>query len=259
MGYFVNDTFFKWNNSNNQIEEEIKLLTFNSHNFSGFHSVDSPNVSKEIVAFVNKENPDIVCFQEFKRNMYSQFVNYPYKYQTPNLMKNSTQAIFSKYPIISSGSLDFKNTSNNVIYSDILIKNDTIRLYNVHLESFKVRPGSFKREVPTSIFNRMNLSFQKQLEQAKLVKEHSLKINYKKVICGDFNSTQFSSVYETIKGEMKDSYLEEGIGFGNTYYFKFLPFRIDFILTDLNIKSHKNFDVKLSDHKPIMASFKLTD
>ena len=68
-------------------------------------------------------------------------------------------------------------------------------------------------------------------------------------------------MYATIKGDMKDSFQEKGSGLGNTYTFKFLPFRIDFILTDpeLEITSHKNFDVRLSDHTPVMASFRLKE
>ena len=58
---------------------------------------------------------------------------------------------------------------------------------------------------------------------------------------------------------MNDSFLEEGSGFGNTYYFKFLPFRIDFILMDssIKIKTHKTYKSILSDHRPVMASFEL--
>ncbi len=60
---------------------------------------------------------------------------------------------------------------------------------------------------------------------------------------------------------MNDTFQEKGSGFGSTYNFKFLPYRIDFILADpeIDIKSHKNFDVRLSDHTPVMASFRLKE
>jgi endonuclease/exonuclease/phosphatase (EEP) superfamily protein YafD len=60
---------------------------------------------------------------------------------------------------------------------------------------------------------------------------------------------------------MTDSFNVKGSGFGSTYLFKFLPFRIDFILADpeIEIKSHKNFKVRLSDHEPVMASFRLKE
>ncbi len=183
------------------------------------------------------------------------------QYQTPYTSKRSRQAILSKYPIISNGSLELPNTFNNVIYVDVLIENDTLRVYNLHLQSLSFRAGMIKREEPQRLFKRLDRSFQKQQEQANLVKDHAGKVRYKKIICGDFNNTQYSSVFNIVKGEMIDTFQEKGSGFGNTYNFKFLPFRIDFILTDpgIEIKSHKNFDVQLSDHKPIMASFRLKE
>jgi endonuclease/exonuclease/phosphatase family metal-dependent hydrolase len=58
---------------------------------------------------------------------------------------------------------------------------------------------------------------------------------------------------------MKDTFLEKGKGFGRTLEFKFLPFRLDYIFADpaFEILSHKNYEVVLSDHFPVMASMKL--
>ena len=249
-------------NSNDKIDDsDISLLTFNSHGFNGLRWTKNPVSSNKIIAFIKEQNADIVCFQELDRIINRQLKNYPYKYQTTSTNYRSKQAILSKYPIISNGSLELPNTLNNVIYVDVLIKNDTIRVYNLHLQSLKFRAGMLKREEPQRLFKRLDKSFQKQLEQVKLVLEHSRKVNYKKIICGDFNNTQFSSVYKTIKGAMNDTFLEKGFGLGSTYNFKFLPFRIDYILVDpeIEIKSHKNFDVQLSDHTPVMASFRLKE
>ena len=46
---------------------------------------------------------------------------------------------------------------------------------------------------------------------------------------------------------------------GKTYDFIKVPLRIDFILADkaFEVKSHKNYDEKLSDHYPVMASFSM--
>ncbi len=262
LGYLTQGTFMKIFNSNDKIDDsDISLLTFNSHGFNGLRWTKNPVSSNKIIAFIKEQNADIVCFQELDRIINRQLKNYPYKYQTTSTNYRSKQAILSKYPIISNGSLELPNTLNNVIYVDVLIKNDTIRVYNLHLQSLKFRAGMLKREEPQRLFKRLDKSFQKQLEQVKLVLEHSRKVNYKKIICGDFNNTQFSSVYKTIKGAMNDTFLEKGFGLGSTYNFKFLPFRIDYILVDpeIEIKSHKNFDVQLSDHTPVMASFRLKE
>lgn len=262
LGYLTQGTFARIFNSNDEISDgEISLLTFNSHSSHGVRWSRSPIFNKEIADFITNQNPDIICFQEFSRTIDKELRQYRFKYQTPFFSDKSKQAIYSKHEIIGTGSLDFPGSPNNAIYADILIKDDTVRVYNIHLQSFRVRPGSIKTEDTQRLFGRLDRSFQKQLEQAIIVRKHKDAVPYKSIICGDFNNTQFSNVYNTIKGDMNDSFQEKGFGLGSTYNFKFLPFRIDFILADpgIEIKSHKNFDVKLSDHTPIMASFRLKD
>lgn len=262
FGYFTQDSFIRIFDSNNAPDkEDIKVLTFNVGGFSWGGSTRNSEGEKKMLEFVKQQEADIVCFQESFKGVNGKFKDFSYKYETPDTVDKSIQAIYSRYPIINKGSLNFPDSMNNTIYADVLIGEDTLRVYNVHLQSHMVRAGSFKREAPDRLFNRLNKSFQKQQLQANLVKDHANKVRYKKIICGDFNNTQFSSVYNTIKGNMKDSFQEKGAGLGNTYNFKFLPFRIDFILTDpeLEIISHKNFNVRLSDHTPVMASFRLKE
>ncbi len=262
LGYFTQGTFVKFFSSNGQLKDsDISLLTFNSHGSMGVRWSRIPSYNDEIADFVVQQDADIVCFQEFRSSMDKNLKQYQFNYQTPYQSGRSKQAIYSKYKILGTGSLDFPNSGNNAIYVDILIKRDTLRIYNLHLQSLIVRLGSFKREQSQRLYKRLSKTFQKQQVQANLVIEHSRSVNYRKIICGDFNNTAFSSVYKIIKGDMNDSFHEKGSGFGNTYLFKFLPFRIDFILTDseIEIKSHKNFDVRLSDHTPVMASFRLKE
>ena len=264
IGYMIHGDFIEFFNPDVIItKEDISILTFNSHGSRGLHWSRNPKFGNKIVDFVSLQDSDIVAFQEFKRSDSKKYSQYPYKfvnYGRPN-EKKVVQAILSKYPIVNQGSLKFSETSNNAIFADIVIHNDTIRVYNIHLQSFSFRLGSIKREEPKRLLGRLNESFKKQREQALLIKRHTTANSYKTIICGDFNNTQFSSVYNTIKGSMGDSFQERGSGMGSTYDFKFLPFRIDFILMDesMEIMSHKNFKVRLSDHEPIMASFRLKD
>jgi len=212
LGYVVQGTFVKFFNTNSVTDKgEISILTFNSHNSYGERWARNPSFGNEIVDFVTSQNADIVCLQEFDHKEARNLEQYTYRYVNYVFSKEEkrvTQAIFSKYPILSEGSLDFPKSLNNAIYADILIKADTIRIYNLHLESLKFRAGSIKREAPDRLFKRLSKSIAKQQEQAGLVVTHSKGIRHRKIICGDFNTTQFSSIYNTIKGEMNDSFLE---------------------------------------------------
>jgi len=221
LAYFTQETIVKFFNPNDIVEDNhISILTFNSHGSKGVRWSRNPRYSLEIADFIAKQDPDIVCFQEFNGTMDRKLKQYPYKYLTPLYMDISRQAIYSKYKIIESGSLNFPNSLNNALYADILTIKDTLRIYNLHLQSLVVRPGSFKREQPQHLFKRLIKTMQKQQGQADLIKAHTRNIKYRKIICGDFNNTGFSRVYKTIKGEMKDSFEEKGFGFGSTYMFK---------------------------------------
>jgi hypothetical protein len=54
--------------------------------------------------------------------------------------KNKSYGIvtFSKFPIISKGEIIHPGSSSLSIYTDVLIQNDTFRIYNNHLQSFRL-------------------------------------------------------------------------------------------------------------------------
>ena len=75
---------------------------------------------------------------------------------------------------------------------------------------------------------------------------------------GDFNNTAFSWIYKKLSEDKKDAFIEAGRGFGKSFDYIF-PFRIDFILTDTEIKTQKfdTYRVNYSDHYPIMTRITL--
>jgi endonuclease/exonuclease/phosphatase family metal-dependent hydrolase len=163
---------------------------------------------------------------------------------------------FSKFKIINTGSLDFKGTSNNIIFADIIQEKDTIRIYNVHLESLGIKPNeeNFGEQNSEKLLKRVTTSFKKQADQTALFIAHEQQWKGKKIVCGDLNNTSYSWVYNQISKDKKDAFIEAGKGFGKSYDYLF-PTRIDFILTDKAavINQFKTFSIKHSDHFPILA------
>ncbi|MDC6352175.1 endonuclease/exonuclease/phosphatase family protein [Zeaxanthinibacter sp. PT1] len=262
LGYFLLGSFFQFRLKENPIDEEdLSILTFNAHGFNnGYRKIKRENVDLEIIDFVNSMDPDIVCFQEYDGRQSENFQQHPYRYINLEAHR-STQAILSKYPIVGKGSLDFPETGNNAIYADILYKKDTIRVYNMHFQSFQVIPSRrlLTYEYSGRALGKLSDAFPKQQQQAELLKAHSREVSYPVIISGDMNNTQFSNVYRTVAEDMEDSFEEAGTGYGRSYNFRYFPLRIDFILADQHFetRAHKNFNVKLSDHFPVMASFRL--
>ncbi len=188
-------------------------------------------------------------------------LKYPYQFiKTKSNFNKFGLAIFSKFNIINSGSLDLKESANNIIYTDILKDKDTIRVYNIHLESLKMNTSQENFGIINSdkLLEQMEASFQKQAKQVELFLQHEKKWDGKKILCGDFNNTAFSWVYRELSNEKQDAFKEAGKGLGKTFNYWY-PLRIDFILTDANfdINNFKTFNVPYSDHYPILARLNL--
>ena len=230
------------NNSRFLGGNEISIISYNVRLFNIYKWIEEDNVNIKIRDFLNEKNPDIICLQEYQNSEFK-IHNYPYVYEKlrgDNLKYG--QAIFSKYPIINKGSVDFNSSSNNAIFSDIKIMNDTIRVYNIHLQSF-----SFEKVNPLININKKN-------EIKKSIKNSP----YKVIVTGDLNNTAFSYVYKELSKSLNDAFKAKGNGLGITYNYNFIPLRIDFVFTEelFKINSFKTFKLNLSDHEPIYTELK---
>jgi endonuclease/exonuclease/phosphatase family metal-dependent hydrolase len=263
LGWSYMSSMYKFSSSQNiKDEANFSIMSFNARSFNIFNWLPNKDVKEDIIKLIEKENPDIISLQEYRRGSpirLNGYFNFNASY-TKNI--KGGQAIFSKFPIVNSGSLEFPNTNNNIIFADVLKQKDTIRIYNFHLQSAGINTNAdaLQNESSEHIFKQVGTTFKAQQEQVELFLEHKSRCNYKTIITGDFNNTAYSYIYKEIKGDdLVDTFEEAGNGFGKTYDFKFFPLRIDFILADKNfsINGFKTYDVMLSDHYPIKATLKL--
>lgn len=252
--------FFQWRGESELIDNQISIMTFNVRIFNHYNWNPDKKIRQNIIDFIKEKHPKIIALQEFYKKEVNSFDFY--KYKRIIYKKNSDkigQAILSDYPIISSGSLNFPETGNNGVFADIVINKDTIRLYSVHFESLHLDDDHFSDIHTKRFFSNISSRFSRQQEQVEILEENFKKCPYKKIVCGDFNNTAFSYLYQKISSNnLIDSFQEAGSGFGKTYDFKYFPFRIDYIFIDksFQITGHKAFsDIRYSDHFPVMASF----
>jgi endonuclease/exonuclease/phosphatase family metal-dependent hydrolase len=267
VGITFFNKFYKF--SAKEFEESDKDFTVMSYNvrlFNVFKWLDRDDIPDVILEFINTENPDILCIQEFSNSANIDLKVYPYKFVLMEGKQIKTgQAIFSKFPIIEHGNIVFPKSNNNVVFADIKKGKDIIRVYNMHLQSIKISPDVneisenidvIDQQKSKFLFIRISKAFKQQQEQAAIFKEHEKNCKYPIIICGDMNNSAFSYVYRNIKGKLKDSFEEAGEGFGATYKFKYYPARIDYIFADetMEVKQFESFsDFQNSDHYPIMA------
>ena len=259
LGYKYLNALYQ-NNAHKPKDVGVHVMSFNARLFNHYGWIKEGNVQKQIQEFIANEAADIIAVQEFHKDYLYLFDAYSYQYvQTGN--GKMGQAIFTNFPILNQGNIGFTKTANGAIFTDILIKNDTIRFYNIHLESLRINPKEeiFTQEKSQKLLNRMGVGFTNQQLQSEQVKLHSQNSPYPNILSGDFNNTQFSYVYKNIRNNYKDAFEEAGKGIGTTYDFKLIPLRIDFILYDsyLPLHSFETHSESFSDHKPISARFEL--
>lgn len=259
VGVSITGSFYKFSETNlPKSQEEFSLMSFNVRLFNLYEWLPIKDVPKQISDVIQTFSPDILCLQEYSPNDAIRVRNYPHNYINLHGGKNKYgQAIFSKFEIINQGEIDFPNSTNNVIYADIVKKKDTIRVYSMHLQSIKISTDiheTLDENKGKFIFKRISEAFTEQQIQSEMIKKHYEACKFAKIICGDMNNSAFSYVYRNIKGNMKDSFDEAGSGLGSSYNYKYYPARIDYIFVEKNIqvKEFKTLDsIKLSDHYPL--------
>ncbi|MGO4822443.1 MULTISPECIES: endonuclease/exonuclease/phosphatase family protein [unclassified Flavobacterium] len=271
MGITFINKFYKFSTKEYPDDDKnFVVMSYNVRLFNLFKWLDKEDVPGEILAFINDKNPDILCIQEYSASANLDLKVYRHKYILMEGNKIKTgQAIFSKFPIIKEGNIEFPSSNNNVIYADIKKGKDIIRVYNMHLQSIKISPDVneisenidvINQEKSQMMLSRISKAFKQQQQQAEIFKEHKKECNYPIIICGDMNNSAYSYVYRSIKGDLKDSFEEAGVGFGQTYKFRYYPARIDYIFADskMIVKKFESFpNFENSDHYPIMAKLSL--
>lgn len=265
-------------------EKSISVMSYNVRLFDQYNWSKEENSTEGIFALINENDPDILCLQEFyTRNRMGQresdirrsLKNYPYYsvYYTVKSGPNSGVGIatFSKYPIVRTSRIPFDNTVNQAVYTDISTGEDTVRVFNIHLQSirFGQRNYSFmdtlslkysnrQLEEVKDIGKRLKEAFVRRADQSKIIHNYILDAPYPVVVTGDFNDTPTSYSYRKIKKGLNDAFREAGRGFGNTYAGELPSYRIDFILYSRTLEAtdFKRIKSRFSDHFPIVSSLR---
>ena len=131
------------------IENSFNILSYNVRLFDLYDWDENENTTERIFNFINKANPDFICFQEFhtknkgflteesiKKSLNQKYYTH-IDYTIENDNFNYGIATFSRFQIVNRGVIQFNNSSNSSIYTDVIIDNDTIRIFNNHLQSIR--------------------------------------------------------------------------------------------------------------------------
>lgn len=173
-------------------------------------------------------------------------------------------AIYSKLPIINTGEIRSESDEFlNSIFADVLSGEDTIRIYNTHLESMSINVENVVNtdrlaQSYKDTGYRLRSGFMSRSRQIEGLTKNIERCKYKVILCGDLNELPYSYPYFSLRGLLYNAFEKAGNGFGFTYNGKLFFLRIDnqFYSKDItihNFMTHRNIDY--SDHFPLIASY----
>ncbi len=249
-------------------EEDLKALSYNVRYFSSIDHLRFESTRREaFLTFVQGEQPDLICLQEFydpNRWLSKQLHKEGYTEQKFLwIRRGHGLAIFSRFPVTAYQAMAFDNSPQNGFQQvDVRSKRGKLlRLTNVHLESFRLSGfGSMHLEKVVDLVFVLGQGMIRQGEQVEWLLSKNKSKAIPILICGDYNSTPYSYVYQRLRGELQSAFEEKGNGFGITYRGK-LPFlRIDhhFYSEQLTLHAFRvASEVQISDHLPLIGVYRL--
>lgn len=276
-------------------DSTLSVMTYNCFILKDFSNPDN-NVKmykKErniTIDEIMREGSDIVCLQEChvhsitkrlgvgKQQMSELKALYPYQ-----LHSGYDNQILSKYPIIDYIDISNESEEYSATKASILIGNDTISLYNLHLQSFhftneqkkafrdatskqnikEVASGNINKEDKRLVTNLVRIVADMtaiRIEQANRIKTFISQDKHPVIICGDWNDVICSETYKTLASGLTDVHKAVGNGLSITFHADHFFFRIDHIICDQNYFTPLSLTVlpwTFSDHYPQVAKFKI--
>ena len=257
-------------------EGSIKLMQYNVYGFNEWKDTNEPS---EIIEYVKRQKPDILCMEEMPGGEKKELIN---KALAPTLAYNDTIdngsiTIYSKFPIVRHERIPYHSDSNNMsgVFFVLTAPKDTTIVIANHLEitglsleqraQFKAMlKGKMQKdsvEIETkAIWRRLAESAKVRAPQADAIAQYIQRHKGKSIILmGDFNDSPISYVRRRIAEELTDCYVATANGPGISYHYSGFYVRIDNIFCSdhwMPYGCHVDNSIKASDHYPVVCLLK---
>ena len=263
--------FVRWGSAEeSESKTSYRIATYNVCNFQGYGKKTREQTIAEIVRFLDREEIEIICMQEFfypdTGKILELFSSFPYRcFSQKNPQKSYRgNVIFSRHPIEAVGEIILPQTYRTCIYADINLHGRIVRVYTTHLESNNISLNAMvdkirkNQESPDQIYQahvRIREAFPVRARQTEIIASHLRTIDMPFIFCGDLNDTPISYTYHQLQRGVNDSFRYAGRGFSATFRYLWPALRIDYIFYNsaFTVRSHQTVRVPFSDHYPVIT------
>lgn len=242
----------------------LRVMTFNVHGFRGTDGeLPADSGAARFVALLHQEQPDVVSLEEFARPPHYALLDslqrMGYAYHHGYRERLGGVVLFSRFPLtpVEAG-------GRGEVCTDVAWQGDTVRFISVHLNSYRLTADeshdlsrlNYRETHVRSIFHKMletidqhEREWREELYPLLTASPHPV------LVAGDFNDTPASYIYQQLSQHLRDTYVEQGRGFSNTYHASKPPFRIDYVFCDstFTVEAYRCVASDISDHYPVMA------
>jgi endonuclease/exonuclease/phosphatase family metal-dependent hydrolase len=251
------------------------------------------NYRLRILDFIRRQNPDILCMEEFLQpypvsrfpeniRYISENLHFPYHYFSRDYDWSTIRCqagvvIFSRYPILDSFQVRYNNMKprgrgESLAAVDIDVNGKRIRVFATHLQSLHfgkedysvvhslvhAEPDAVTKS--RGVLRKFREAYPFRSRQAGIVRHELDASPWPVILCGDFNDIPNSFAYSGIIGDRQDAFLKGGFGLGRSFNSLSPTLRIDYILADksMEVLNFRRSLLPYSDHYPLETDLRIT-
>lgn len=273
----------------------LSIMTFNVDAIDSIKF--TMDFQDSLLEVVKNEKPDVLCFQELSFSNFLKikpqldsiygpceeliggdqlwrskiYSHYPLRnFSRHNCIGEIDTTDFTAEELKEIGQIQ---TQMGMMSAEFEVKPETwVKVYSCHLRSSAYSTARRSMNKDASWVDGISL-YKRNYDVGKRIRDYEAE-NVRRfvddarsdempvIVAGDLNDWCGSDCLNTLMGDdLKDAWWEGGNGFGWTYFGWHLRLRLDHILysDELELVDVKVVDTDLSDHKPLMARFRLKD
>lgn len=277
--FFIRATF-GFGGGSGVADGDLEVLSYNVRVFNQYAHLQDKKMesSRGMIEWTVRNGAGIKCLQEYFNDGDHEVFDIEKRLRKAGWKHRHTKAtyadrqggefglaIYSRYPMLRKGEVTVNGDDfQNAIFADVLIGRDTLRIYNVHLQSMAINEmdvvdADRLRKSYRDTIRRLKNGFSNRAGQVDDLVRHIGHCPHPVIVCGDLNEIPYSYPYFALRRKLNNAFEEAGLGFGFSFNGMLFFLRIDqqFYSDRLEATSFRTHrDVKYSDHFPLTATYR---